>query len=131
MPKNKHLTDYERGLLEKLLQDRLPLHEIAARLGKHRTTIWREVRARSVVSDKGRTGTSFDDQTQRRLDFVLCHVNSYARASRADRPPIEVFGFIYGEDVAPALASLPHPLAPVVALTLTTVQLVWRVTIII
>jgi len=48
-------------------------------------------------------GTSFDDLTQRRLDFVLCHVNSYARASRADRPPIEVFGFIYGEDVAPRL----------------------------
>ena len=56
MPKNKHLTDYERGLLEKLLHDRIPLREIAARLDKHRTTIWREIRARSVASDKGAYG---------------------------------------------------------------------------
>lgn len=56
MPKNKHLTDYERGLLEKLLHDRIPLREIAARLDKHRTTIWREVKARSVASDKGAYG---------------------------------------------------------------------------
>ncbi len=56
MPPNKHLSDYDRGIIEQLLHDRAPLREIAAKLGKHRTTIWREIKARSVVSDKGAYG---------------------------------------------------------------------------
>ena len=56
MTRNKHLSDYDRGFIEQLLHARTPIREIAARLGKHRTTIWREIKARSVVSDKGAYG---------------------------------------------------------------------------
>ena len=48
-------------------------------------------------------GTSFDGLTQRRLDLVLCHVNSYSRPARGDKSPVEVFEFIYGEGVAARL----------------------------
>ena len=53
MAKNKHLTNGERLEIERLLGERTPLVQIAAKLEKDKSTISREVRARAVISDKG------------------------------------------------------------------------------
>jgi IS30 family transposase len=53
MAKNKHLTNDERLHIERLLGERTPLSQIAEKLGKSKSTISREVRARAIVSDKG------------------------------------------------------------------------------
>jgi len=52
MPKNKHLTDDERLHIEHFLKERLSIKQIAAKLGRSTSTISREIRARSVSSDK-------------------------------------------------------------------------------
>lgn len=52
MAKNKHLTDDERLQIEHLLREQTPLKRIAAKIGKSTSTISREVRNRSVISDK-------------------------------------------------------------------------------
>jgi transposase, IS30 family len=56
MTKNKHLTDSERMEIEHGLRHRLSLKKIAAKIGKHHSTVAREVLARSVASDKGAFG---------------------------------------------------------------------------
>lgn len=53
MAKNKHLTSDERLLIERLLTEQTSLAQIADKLGKSKTTISREIRARAVPSDKG------------------------------------------------------------------------------
>ena len=53
MTKNKHLTNDERLQIERLLNGQASLSQIAENLGKHKTTISREVRARAIPSDKG------------------------------------------------------------------------------
>jgi len=53
MAKNKHLTNDERLQIEHLLGEQTSLSQIAEKLGKNKSTISREVRARAVVSDKG------------------------------------------------------------------------------
>ena len=58
MPKNRHLTDYERDQIEYHLKEGLPLKRIAEELGRSTSTISREIRARSVYSDKGAYGRS-------------------------------------------------------------------------
>jgi len=52
MPKNKHLTDDERLLIEIALRQRQSLKSIANNLSKSTSTISREVRKHSIVSNK-------------------------------------------------------------------------------
>jgi len=56
MPKNKHLTDEERLLIENWLKAGVSLNGIAEELKKSRSTISREIRARTVTSDKSAVG---------------------------------------------------------------------------
>jgi IS30 family transposase len=53
MSKNKHLTNDERLQIEHLLSERTSLSQIAKQLGKSKSTVSREVRARSIIVDKG------------------------------------------------------------------------------
>jgi len=55
-PKNKHLTDACRLKIEHMLREGAPLARIADAIGKHPSTITREIRNRSVKSDKGAAG---------------------------------------------------------------------------
>jgi len=52
MAKNKHLTDSERLQIEQSLRERISIKRIAAKLGKDKSTISREIRARALTSDK-------------------------------------------------------------------------------
>lgn len=54
--KNKHLTDGERLEIEHGLRHRLSIKKIAAKIGKHHSTVAREIRARGVESGKGAFG---------------------------------------------------------------------------
>ena len=56
MAKNKHLTDTDRLEIEHGLRHGLSIRKIAAKIGKHHSTVAREIRARSVPSDKGAFG---------------------------------------------------------------------------
>jgi IS30 family transposase len=56
MAKNKHLTDAERLEIEHGLRHGLSLKRIAAKIGKHHSTVAREILARSVGSEKGAYG---------------------------------------------------------------------------
>ena len=56
MAKNKHLTDIERQEIEHGLRHGLSLKKIAAKIGKHHSTVAREILARRVDSDKGAFG---------------------------------------------------------------------------
>ena len=40
-------------------------------------------------------GTSFDELTQKDIDLIMSHINSYKRASLGDRSPYEVFRDLY------------------------------------
>jgi len=52
MTKNKHLTDAERLDIEHWLRQRVSLKQIASKLEKSTSTISREIRSRSTLSDK-------------------------------------------------------------------------------
>jgi IS30 family transposase len=56
MSKNKHLTDSDRIEIEHSLRHGLSFKKIAAKIGKHHSTVSREIGARSVASDKGAFG---------------------------------------------------------------------------
>lgn len=56
MAKNKHLTDADRLEIEHGLRHGLSIKKIAAKLGKHHSTIAREICARSLASNKGAFG---------------------------------------------------------------------------
>jgi IS30 family transposase len=56
MTKNKHLTDTDRMEIEHGLRHGLSIKKIAAKIEKHHSTVAREIRARSVASDKGAHG---------------------------------------------------------------------------
>lgn len=56
MTKNKHLTDIDRQEIEHGLRHGLSIKKIAAKIGKHHSTVAREIGARSVTSDKGAFG---------------------------------------------------------------------------
>jgi len=56
MARKKHLTDLERLEIEHGLRHSLSLKKIAAKIGKHHSTVAREILARSVASDKGAYG---------------------------------------------------------------------------
>ena len=52
----KHLTDLERLEIEHALKQRKPIKQIACETGKSPRTVSREIRSRSVPSDKGAFG---------------------------------------------------------------------------
>ena len=54
--KNKHLTDLERLEIEHALRQCTSLKKIAAKLGKHHSTLSREILSRRIPSDKGAFG---------------------------------------------------------------------------
>jgi len=56
MTKNKHLTDLDRQEIEHGLRHGLSLKKIAAKIGKHHSTVAREICTRSVKSNKGASG---------------------------------------------------------------------------
>lgn len=56
MTKNKHLTDIDRQEIEHGLRHGLSIKKLAAKIGKHHSTVAREIGARSVPSDKGAFG---------------------------------------------------------------------------
>ena len=56
MAKYKHITDSERLEIEHALKQGTSLKKIAAKVGKHHSTIAREIVARSVASNKGAFG---------------------------------------------------------------------------
>lgn len=56
MAKSKHLTDADRMEIEHGLRHGLSIQKIAAKIGKHPSTVAREICARSVASTKGAFG---------------------------------------------------------------------------
>lgn len=56
MATHKHLTDSDRMEIEHGLRHGLSIKKIAAKIGKHHSTVAREICARSVMSDKGAFG---------------------------------------------------------------------------
>ena len=68
MATNKHLTDLERLEIEHGLRHGLSLKKIAAKIGKHHSTVAREILARRVASDKG----AFGRVTNRCLSRLSC-----------------------------------------------------------
>jgi transposase, IS30 family len=56
MARNKHLTDAERQEIEHGLRHGQSIKKTAAKIGKHPSTVAREICARSVASDKGAFG---------------------------------------------------------------------------
>lgn len=45
-------------------------------------------------------GTSFNDLTQKDINLMMSHINSYKRAKLNNKSPYEVFALLYGEDIA-------------------------------
>ena len=78
MAKNKHLTDIERQEIEHGLRHGLSLKKIAAKIGKHHSTVAREILARRVDSGKG----AFGRVTNRCASRLSCEL----RQCCADRP---------------------------------------------
>lgn len=52
-------------------------------------------------------GSSFDDLTQKDIDLMMSHINSYKRKKLNHRTPYEVFSFLYGEGIAERLGVVP------------------------
>lgn len=45
-------------------------------------------------------GSSFNHLTQEDINLMMSHINSYSRGKWGDKSPLDMFGFLYGEDVA-------------------------------
>jgi transposase, IS30 family len=71
MAKNKHLTDADRLEIEHGLQHGVSIKKIAAKIGKHSSTVAREICARSIVSNKG----AFGRLTNRCVSRRACSVH--------------------------------------------------------
>lgn len=50
-------------------------------------------------------GVSFDDLTQKDVDRMMNHINSYTRANLGDRSPYEMFRLFYGQDILTLLGA--------------------------
>jgi IS30 family transposase len=68
MARNKHLTDAERLEIEHGLRHGLSIKKLAAKIGKHPSTVAREICARSVASGKG----AFGRLTNRCVSRLAC-----------------------------------------------------------
>jgi IS30 family transposase len=73
MPKNKHLTDEERLLIENWLKEGVSLNSIADALGKNRSTISREIRNRTIESDKSAVGR-IPNRCIMRRECIKCQI---------------------------------------------------------
>ena len=110
MAKNKHLTDLERLEIEHGLRHGLSLKKIAAKIGKHHSTVAREILARSVASDKG----AFGRITNRCVSRLACD----RRQLCADKPDCvkrcsacrlcNAVCSAFREEVCPKLAAPPY-----------------------
>jgi len=55
-------------------------------------------------------GTSFDNLTQKDINLMMDHINSYSRPTLNDRTPYAMFQFLFGEEAIKKLGStLIHP----------------------
>lgn len=70
MSKNKHLTDSERLQIEQLLRQRVSIKKIAGFLEKSASTISREIRNRSVSSNKSAVGR-IPNRCKHRFDCAI------------------------------------------------------------
>ena len=52
-------------------------------------------------------GTSFDNLTQKDINLMMDHVNSYSRPTLNDRTPYDTFKFLFGEEIIKKLAIKP------------------------
>ena len=52
-------------------------------------------------------GTSFDSLTQKDINLMMNHINSYKRKKLNDRTPYETFSFYYGEEILRKLGCEP------------------------
>ena len=82
MAKNKHLTQDERLQIEQWLLERKPIKQIAGKLDKHPGTISREIRARSIPSDKG-APYRITNRCIKRKDCKILHLCVDNRADKA------------------------------------------------
>ena len=92
MAKNKHLTDLERLEIEHALKQGTSLKKIAAKIGKHHSTVAREIRARSVVSDKGRIWADHQPLRVAPLVREAATLHGQTRLPQAlrDLPPVQL-----------------------------------------
>ena len=61
-------------------------------------------------------GTSLDNFTQKDIDLMMNHINSYTRANLGDKSPYEMFSIIYGEDILKKMGAEPVPANDIVLL---------------
>lgn len=55
-------------------------------------------------------GTSMNRLSQKQISLMMSHINSYKREALNSKSPIELFAFLYGNDVLPLLElELVHP----------------------
>lgn len=50
-------------------------------------------------------GTAFDNLSQKEIDIMMDHINSYSRPNLNDKTPYDVFKFLFGEDIIKKLGS--------------------------
>ena len=110
MAKNKHLTDAERLEIEHGLRHGVSIKKIAAQIGKHHSTVAREICARSLASDKG----AFGRITNRCASRFACEKSQLCQ----DKPDClrrcchcrlcNSVCQAYQEDVCPKLAMAPY-----------------------
>ena len=110
MATNKHLTDTDRMEIEHGLRHGLSIKKIAAKIGKHHSTVAREILARSIASDKG----AFGRVTNRCVSRLSCD----RRQICEDKPDCvkrcsacrlcNSACLNFREQVCPKLAAAPH-----------------------
>ena len=110
MAKYKHISDLERLEIEHALRQGASLKKIAAKIGKHHSTVAREILARSVASDKG----AFGRVTNRCVSRLSCD----RRQLCADKPDCvkrcsacrlcNSACQAFSEDACPKLAAPPY-----------------------
>lgn len=54
-------------------------------------------------------GTDFSDYSQKDIDLMMNHINSYSRKSLGDKSPYELFSYLYGNDILDLLGCHPVP----------------------
>lgn len=110
MARNKHLTDSERLDIEHSLKQGASIKKIATTIGKHHSTIAREIVARSVVSHKGAYGRVTNRCVSRRscLRRQLCEdkPDCTKRCSACHLCNSECPDFV--EQVCPKLSTAPY-----------------------
>lgn len=110
MAKNKHLTNAERLEIEHGLRHGLSLKKIAAKIGKHHSTVAREIRARCVDSDKSAYGRIANRCASRlscdRRQLCADRPDCVRRCSACRLCNSVCRGFV--EQVCPKLAAAPY-----------------------